>query len=292
MTEEATSCLKKELADLHAEKEQWTIESEWRQLKLAEEQRKVAELELRVQGLLTAAQKQTQANSTSGQAGTSQSNSSNAQPLKRASSNSNSLASNKSLDGGSATTVTTTGELQSPTLDCFGTVAYPAITADQPILPLDSLLTPEPVGGEERQQPSLSYRNLQTQMASLVNALQLTDSRASALEGDCLSLRAQYLALAKEKAEVEERLNAHHLTMGRIEEEYQTSVENYEATLRTMSEHLAELNEKLTGQRETIDILQYQQQQQQGGKTSSAASSAASSVVKVSLTVFLSVNSD
>src|SRR5690606_3199282 len=68
-------------------------------------------------------------------------------------------------------------------------------------------------------------------------------------------------------------------TLSTVQEEYQTSVENYEFQLRTMSEHLAELNEKLAAQREEIDLLKYQQQQQQqpSGKTSSGMAKVSSS---------------
>lgn len=220
----------------------------------------MAELELRLQELLT--QRQTNATSSTT---TITPVSTQALPLKRANSNTNSLASNKSLDNaaGAAGTaavlaeqasISSAASLKSPTLDCFGTVAYPAIsatTADQWSAATEALKNLPIEGGGDQQQPCSSATGayLQSQMTALVNTLQTTDARAAALQGDCLSLRAQLLALAAEKGHLESRLAAHHQVMGRIEEEYQTSVENYEAQLRTMSEHLAELNEKVKGRR-------------------------------------------
>lgn len=257
---EETRLLQKELQTLQTEKEQWTIETEWRTLKLAEEQRKVAELELRLQELLTQRQTTTTTNTTSSTT-TITPASTQALPLKRANSNTNSLASNKSLDNAAGAaaagtalaeqaSISSAASLKSPTLDCFGTVAYPAIsatTADQWSAATEALKNLPIEGGGDQQQPCSAATGayLQSQMTALVNTLQTTDARAAALQGDCLSLRAQLLALAAEKGDLESRLAAHHQVMGRIEEEYQTSVENYEAQLRTMSEHLAELNEKV-----------------------------------------------
>ncbi len=227
----------------------------------------MAELELRLQELLTQRQTTTTTTTTTSSTTTITPASTQALPLKRANSNTNSLASNKSLDNAAGAaaaagtaalaeqaSISSAASLKSPTLDCFGTVAYPAISApaDQWSAASEALksLPIEGGGGDQQQQQqqpcsSATGAYLQSQMTALVNTLQTTDARAAALQGDCLSLRAQLLALAAEKGDLESRLAAHHQVMGRIEEEYQTSVENYEAQLRTMSEHLAELNEKV-----------------------------------------------
>jgi len=51
-------------------------------------------------------------------------------------------------------------------------------------------------------------------------------------------------------------------------DELQTTTRSYEGQLSMMSEHLAAMNERLTQQKDEIDILKYQleQQQQQGSK--------------------------
>jgi len=53
-------------------------------------------------------------------------------------------------------------------------------------------------------------------------------------------------------------------------DELQTTARSYEGQLSMMSEHLAAMNERLTQQKDEIDILKYQleqqQQQQHGSK--------------------------
>jgi len=57
-------------------------------------------------------------------------------------------------------------------------------------------------------------------------------------------------------------------------DELQTTARSYEGQLSMMSEHLAAMNERLTQQKDEIDILKYQleqqQQQQHGSKVFSA----------------------
>ncbi len=43
-----------------------------------------------------------------------------------------------------------------------------------------------------------------------------------------------------------------------LQDELQTTTRSYEGQLSMMSEHLAGMNEKLTVQKEQIDVLQYQ----------------------------------
>lgn len=291
---------------LKQEKEQWTIESELAQLKLEQEQRKVSELEIRVQSLISQQQSKAIISGTH-----SQPTANHQQSLNRANSNTNSLTSSsgKSLDANYAElgSISSAASLQSPTLDCFGTVNYPSILNDQSSVTLsedllfnelnntrgssgsavNSKLTNSAnvTNGTEQAQPlctSLEPTQVQTseylqqKMTKLINTLQLTHSRAASYQQECNSIRARFLQVSKEKSDVELRLTDQDHTLAAMQEEYQTSVENYEFQLRTMSEHLAELNEKLTSQCEQIDILKYQAaQQQQSGKTSSTASSVA-----------------
>jgi len=51
------------------------------------------------------------------------------------------------------------------------------------------------------------------------------------------------------------------------QDELQTTTRSYEGQLSMMSEHLAAMNERLTQQKDEIDVLKYQlEQQQQGSK--------------------------
>lgn len=61
-----------------------------------------------------------------------------------------------------------------------------------------------------------------------------------------------------EKSTVEEKLESSMNTIGKLQEELQTTSHNYEQQLSTMSEHLADLNDKYTEQGELIQQLQFQ----------------------------------
>ena len=276
------------------EKEHWTIELELSQLKLDQEQRKVSELEYRVQSLLN--NQPNQATTSSKQPTISLALN---QSLNRVNSNSNSLTSSsgKSLDGINAAelgSISSTASLQSPSLDCFGTVNYPAITNDEND-PFNQKVS-NMVNGingisilnqmndtDSSQTPTVDY--LQQKIVKLMNTLQMTDARAATFQQEYAAIKMRYAQLSKEKSDIEQRLAEQVDTMNMIQEEYRTSVENYEDQLRIMSEHMAQMNERLAAQTEQIDILNYNKQQKQQ-QTSGMASSAASSVAKVSLQFF------
>ena len=46
--------------------------------------------------------------------------------------------------------------------------------------------------------------------------------------------------------------------VAKLQEDLQTTTQNYETQLSIMSEHLANMNDKLTVQRDEIDQLKYQ----------------------------------
>ncbi|KAJ6218376.1 hypothetical protein RDWZM_009533 [Blomia tropicalis] len=279
---------RRQLLKLKQEKEHWTIELELSQLKLDQEQRKVSELEYRVQSLLN--NQPNQATTSSKQPTISLALN---QSLNRVNSNSNSLTSSsgKSLDGINAAelgSISSTASLQSPSLDCFGTVNYPAITNDEND-PFNQKVS-NMVNGingvsilnqmndtDSSQTPTVDY--LQQKIVKLMNTLQMTDARAATFQQEYAAIKMRYAQLSKEKSDIEQRLAEQVDTMNMIQEEYRTSVENYEDQLRIMSEHMAQMNERLAAQTEQIDILNYNKQQKQQ-QTSGMASSAASSVAK------------
>ena len=303
---------------LEKKKEQWTIESELAQLRLEQEQRKVSELEIRLQSLLnqqlTNSQQQLKQTSNS-TITTNQTNNNNQQSLNRANSNTNSLASSsgKSLDVNHVElgSISSAASLYSPTLDCFGTVQYPSIINDQSSVTMsEDIIFTELTnlnnnnnsnnGNVNTEHSHLSLESvqvltneyLQQRMTKLINMLQLIDSRAAFFQQECNAIQARYIQLEKENTCLQTQLSDQEQVLVVAKEEYHTSVENYEFQLRTMSEHLAEMNEKLTTQSDEIDLLKYQakHQQQQQSQESGKTSSAASTVAKVSVFLLRSVH--
>jgi protein phosphatase 1 regulatory subunit 21 len=57
---------------------------------------------------------------------------------------------------------------------------------------------------------------------------------------------------------MEQKKNAAELALDKLQEELTTTTTNYESQLSMMSEHLANMNEKLTVQKDEIDQLKYQ----------------------------------
>nr|CAD7425647.1 unnamed protein product [Timema monikensis] len=116
---------------------------------------------------------------------------------------------------------------------------------------LDCPLPPLQAEAEAREQEVKNY--FTNRINELVVVSQETETKAAILAGEhrlelCQSGKQQS---AEDLSEALEKLT-------RLQEELQTTTENYEVQLSIMSEHLANMNEKLTLQRDEIDQLKYQ----------------------------------
>lgn len=81
------------------------------------------------------------------------------------------------------------------------------------------------------------------------------DAKSSLFNAECNRLKQRLIIAADHKCEAEARLNESFEYIAHLKDELSTSVRNYESQLSTMSEHLANLNEKWTDQKEEIDVL-------------------------------------
>lgn len=93
---------------------------------------------------------------------------------------------------------------------------------------------------------------------NLIADKQDIQSVADSLAAECNALQVRLELSLEEKTESEQRLESSICTLGRLQEELNTTSHNYEQQLSTMSEHLADLNDKYTEQCELIQQLQYQ----------------------------------
>ncbi|XP_045125934.1 protein phosphatase 1 regulatory subunit 21-like isoform X2 [Portunus trituberculatus] len=90
--------------------------------------------------------------------------------------------------------------------------------------------------------------------------MQLTSatSQAALYQNECESLM-RHLAVSNEtKTASEQEMDKHRERVNHLKEVLQTTSRNYEEQISTMSEHLADLNEKLTAQSELIEHLKFE----------------------------------
>nr|XP_042899958.1 protein phosphatase 1 regulatory subunit 21-like [Parasteatoda tepidariorum] len=91
----------------------------------------------------------------------------------------------------------------------------------------------------------------------LIKQIQFADSKAIAFKNECETLH-QRLKMSLEKKEVlESEVLMSRKEVDRLKEEQKTLMQSYDEQLNTMSEHLANLNETLTAQKDEIDALKH-----------------------------------
>lgn len=96
-------------------------------------------------------------------------------------------------------------------------------------------------------------------------ALQVRGRKCWGCGNVCFSQVRLELSL-EEKSNVEEKLESSMNTIVKLQEELQTTSHNYEQQLSTMSEHLADLNDKYTEQCELIQQMQFQLRETKSSK--------------------------
>ncbi|XP_027211360.2 protein phosphatase 1 regulatory subunit 21 [Penaeus vannamei] len=98
--------------------------------------------------------------------------------------------------------------------------------------------------------------------------MQLTSaaSQAALYQNECESLMRRLVVSEENKAASEQEVDKQRECVNQLKETLQTTSRNYEEQISTMSEHLADLNEKLTSQTEFIDQLKYEIKNKKGKK--------------------------
>jgi protein phosphatase 1 regulatory subunit 21 len=108
-------------------------------------------------------------------------------------------------------------------------------------------------GAEEEMPQVTAY--LRNRISQLIDNLHTSDSKAVAFHAECVSLQQRLTISDKERKKFEEDVDNNRKTIFELREELATNVSNYESQLSLMSEHLANMNDKLTQQKDEIDSL-------------------------------------
>lgn len=108
----------------------------------------------------------------------------------------------------------------------------------------------------ERRTKEYFYKRIDSLMADK----QYVEGMANSLSAECSALQLRLELSLEEKTEVEQKLESSLKTIAKLQEELQTTSHNYEQQLSTMSDHVADLNDKYTEQCELIQQLKFQLQ--------------------------------
>ncbi|KAJ4450485.1 hypothetical protein ANN_01910 [Periplaneta americana] len=111
----------------------------------------------------------------------------------------------------------------------------------------------------EMETRELEIKNYLTgRINELVATSQCAETRAGTLSAECQVLQNRLELCLQNKTQAENSLQQMQDIAAKLQEDLQTTTHNYETQLSIMSEHLANMNEKLTVQRDEIDQLKYQ----------------------------------
>ena len=110
-------------------------------------------------------------------------------------------------------------------------------------------------GAEEEIPQVTAY--LRNRISQLIDNLHVSDSKAVAFHTECVSLQQRLAFCDKQMKHYFEDIENKNIRINELKEELATNVSNYESQLSLMSEHLANMNDKLTQQRDEIDSLKH-----------------------------------
>lgn len=98
--------------------------------------------------------------------------------------------------------------------------------------------------------------------------MQLTSatSQAALYQNECESLMRRLVVSEENRASCDQEVDNQREIVNQLKETLQTTSRNYEEQISTMSEHLADLNEKITAQSELIEHLKYENKNRKGKK--------------------------
>ncbi|KAG7154385.1 phosphatase 1 regulatory subunit 21-like [Homarus americanus] len=85
-----------------------------------------------------------------------------------------------------------------------------------------------------------------------------TTSQAALYQNECESLMRRLVVSEENRASCDQEVDKQREIVNQLKETLQTTSRNYEEQISTMSEHLADLNEKITAQTELIEHLKYE----------------------------------
>ena len=120
---------------------------------------------------------------------------------------------------------------------------------------------------QQNQENHLVQDPIKDKIDELISEKLMADSKASQLYLECLALQKRVKYWEKCKVRAEENLQLAQNDIKSLKEDASTTSLNYEDQLSLMSEHLANMNDRLTNQTDEIDRLKYElTNKKSGGK--------------------------
>ncbi|XP_065347282.1 protein phosphatase 1 regulatory subunit 21 [Cloeon dipterum] len=123
---------------------------------------------------------------------------------------------------------------------------------------LGQIMSPIPVTEEIEAREAEVKKYFTDRVNQLVAERQLAEGKAASFKSECMSLHERLQLAVEQRNLMEQQMNAAKLCLDKLQEELHTTTTNYESQLSMMSEHLANMNEKLAVQKDEIDQLKYQ----------------------------------
>lgn len=114
---------------------------------------------------------------------------------------------------------------------------------------------------ESEMREELVTKHYGRRVAELTSNLQQADSKAVHFYAECRALQKRLVLCQTDRNKMQDELSKANQCVAQLKDELQTTSRSYEGQLSMMSEHLAAMNEKLTSQKDEIDILRHQLQQ-------------------------------
>jgi len=129
-----------------------------------------------------------------------------------------------------------------------------------------SKLKGEETNAGDNNEENLIENHIKTKIDELISEKLFADSKATHLYLECLALqkRLQYWEKCKNKAQ--EALKSAQNVIKDLKDDAKTTSLNYEDQLSLMSEHLANMNDRLTNQTDEIERLKYELSNKKSGK--------------------------
>lgn len=124
-----------------------------------------------------------------------------------------------------------------------------------PLGTVDVISKDKPGGCMESDHENLLKEHLSNRIAQLTKQLQVTDSKCINFYHEAHSLYKQIVLADKNKQKLTGDLVESNKKIEVLQDELETTKRSYEEQLRTLSDHLCGMNEKLTSQKDEIDEL-------------------------------------
>lgn len=114
---------------------------------------------------------------------------------------------------------------------------------------------PHLLQGESREAEIKSY--FTHHIKDLLTQMQVADSKAVVYQSELTCLQKRLQLAEQNRTKLQEQLAVSEENVERLKEELATTTQGYENQFTMMTEHLANMNDKLTAQKDEIDALKY-----------------------------------